>query len=167
MKLSSHHPTDHRQAGILLMECLVYLSVLTILLALGSAAFYSCWDHTRAVITTSSEIESALQAGERWRADIRSATGPILVETNATGEIVRIPKADQQVCYRFEAEEIHREINTNSTSWRLPAKVIRSEMQPESRAGVTAWHWELELKPARKEVALPLRFTFAAAQPKP
>jgi hypothetical protein len=49
----------------------------------------------------------------------------------------------------------------------LLPKVKSSQMQAEARAGVTAWRWELELTPRRKEAYLPLRFTFAAAQSKP
>ena len=49
----------------------------------------------------------------------------------------------------------------------LLPKVKLSQMQPEARGGVTAWRWELELTPRRKEAALPLRFTFVAAQSKP
>ena len=36
-------------------------------------------------------------------------------------------------------------------------------MVMDTRGTVTAWRWELELKPRRKETHLPLRFTFEAA----
>lgn len=155
------------QAGIMLVECLVYIAVFALLFGLGTATFYFCWDHTRTVIITAGEITSALQAGERWRADVRSATGTISVETTATGEIVRIPKAQGEICYRFENGELRREMVATKASWLLLPQVKTSEMKTELRNGITAWRWELEVAPRRKGAALPLRFTFAAAQTTP
>jgi hypothetical protein len=167
MKLPSANSTGRRAAGILLMECLVYLSVFTILLGIGTAAFYFCWDHSRALIFATDDIAAALHTGERWRADVRAATGKIAVETTAAGEVVRIPEAEKEVVYRFESGAVRREIPAVNLSQVLLPKVKSSQMQAEARAGVTAWRWELELTPRRKEAYLPLRFTFAAAQSKP
>jgi Tfp pilus assembly protein FimT len=168
MKLPQTIPAARRQTGIMLMQCLVYMSVFAILLGIGTAAFYFCWDHTRAVISATDDIASALHAGERWRADVRSATGTISVEAMAAGETVRIPKANGgEIRYRFENGELRREMSDGQVSWRLLSKVKASEMKTELRSGVTAWRWELELTPRRKEGALPLRFTFEAAQTKP
>jgi Tfp pilus assembly protein FimT len=167
MKPPSANSTRRRAAGILLMECLVYLSVFTILLGIGSAAFYFCWDHSRALIFATDDIAAALHTGERWRADVRAATGKISVETTAAGEVVRIPEMKNEVVYRFETGEVRREISAVNLSQVLLPKVKSSQMETETRGGVTAWRWELELTPRRKEAYLPLRFTFAAAQTKP
>ena len=66
-------------SGVLLIECLVYVFVFAILLGGATTVFYFCWDHSRAVIFTTDDIASALRAGERWRADVRAATGKITV----------------------------------------------------------------------------------------
>jgi len=97
MKFPSTISSVRRQAGILLIECMVYIFVFAILLGIGTAAFYFCWDHTRAVIFTASEVESVLRAGEGWRADVRAATGKISVETTAAGETVRIPAGEKEI----------------------------------------------------------------------
>ena len=156
-----------RQSGILLMECLVYISVFAILLGIGTAAFYFCWDHSKALIYAADDIESALRAGEHWRADVRGATGKISVETTATGEVVRIPETEKEIVYRFESGEMRREFSTSKNSQLLLPKVKTSQMKTEARGSVTAWRWELELTERRKETHLPLRFTFEAAQTKP
>ena len=88
---------------MLLIECLVYVLVFAILLGGATTVFYFCWDHSRAVIFTADDIASALHAGERWRADVRAATGKITVETSATGEVARIPEGARMVSYRFES----------------------------------------------------------------
>ena len=167
MKLPRNISNPRGRSGILLMECMVYLAVFFILLGGATAVFYFCWDHTRATIFTANEIESALRAGECWRADVRAATGKISVETTATGETVRIPEGGKEVFYRFTGGELRREIPEQNNSRLLLAKVKASEMKPETRDNVTAWRWELEVTPRRKETHIPLLFTFAAAQTKP
>jgi len=167
MKLRTNIPSARRNAGVSLIECLVYVAVFAILLGGGTAAFYFCWDHTRAVIFTASEVESALYAGEIWRKDVREATGKISVETTAEGETVKIPEGGKEIIYRFASGELLREIPAQNHSRLLLGKVKLSEVKSAARDGVTAWHWELELTPRRKEAQFPLRFTFQAAQLKP
>jgi hypothetical protein len=167
MKLRPDNSNAPRQSGILLTECLVYLAVFTILLGLGMAAFYFCWDHTRSVISAANNVESALRAGERWRADVRAATGTISVETTAAGEIVKIPESGNEIVYRFENGGLRREISSPENSQLLLEKVNASEMKIEPRDGVTAWRWELELTPQRRESHFPLLCTFEAVQMRP
>ena len=154
-------------SGVLLIECLVYVFVFAILLGGATAVFYFCWDHSRAVIFTTDDIASALRAGERWRADVRAATGKITVETNATGEVARIPEGARTVFYRFESGEVRRQISTSDYQELLLAKVKTSQMAMDARGTVSAWRWEVELVPRRKEANLPLLFTFEAAQTRP
>jgi len=167
MKLLPAISSARRPAGIMLIECMVYLAVFVILLGIGTAAFFFCWDHTRALIFATDDIAAALHAGERWRADVRHATGKISVATTATGESVGIPEAGKKIVYRFESGEVRREIPTLKDSELLLPKVRSSRMQADARGAVDAWRWELELTPRRQETHLPLRFTFEAAQPKP
>lgn len=152
---------------MMLIECLVYIAVFAILTGIGLASFYFCWDHTRGTIYATDEVESALRAGEGWRADVRAATGKISVENTATGEVVTIPEGERTVVYRFEADELRREIPAQNNSRLLLPKVKTSEMTTEARDGVTAWRWELAVTPRRKEAHLPMLFTFEAAQIKP
>ena len=108
-----------------------------------------------------------MHAGERWRADVRAATGKITVQTNATGEVVQIPEGARVVSYRFEAGKISRQFSASAKALLLLSNVKTSQMEMDDRGGVRAWRWELEMAPARKETHLPLRFTFEAAQTKP
>jgi len=167
MKLSPKYFPARRRAGDLLIECLVYVAVFGILLGVGTAAFYFCWDHTRATISTASEIASALHAGETWRADVRAATGNISVTATPAGQTVKIPGRNGSVTYCFASGELSRETSASNRPHVLFEKVLDSAMQTESRAGVTAWRWELKLTPPRHETHFPLQFTFEAAQPTP
>ena len=167
MKLRPNISAARRRSGVSLIECLVYIAVFGILLGIGTAAFYFCWDHTRAVIFTTDEVASALRAGERWRTDVRAATGKISVETTAVGETVRIPAGGKEILYRFESGELRRDIPSQNSSQLLLEKVKASEMSSASSPNVTAWRWEMEVIPLRKEARFPLLFTFAAAPSKP
>ena len=166
MKLRTNIPAVRRQSGVTLIECLVYISVFTILLGIGTASFYMCWDHTRATVFTADEIESALRAGECWRADVRAATGKISVESTAAGETVRIPETGGEILYRFADGELRRENPAKNNSRLLLAKVKTSDMKTAARENVMAWQWEVELVPPNKAGRFPLLFTFEAAQTK-
>jgi hypothetical protein len=167
MKLHPDISHARGRSGILLMECLMYLAVFAILLGGATTVFYFCWDHSKAMIYATDDIASALRAGERWRADVRAATGKISVETAATGEVVRIPETEREIVYRFESGEVRRQIASENFSQLLLPKVRTSQMKMDARGEVTAWRWELELTERRKETQLPLLFTFEAAQTKP
>jgi hypothetical protein len=167
MKLPSNHSFIRHRTGVVLLECLVYVVVFAILLGLGTAAFYFCWDHTRATIGTTSEIAAALHAGETWRADIRAATGKISVTATPEGELVEIPARTGKVIYRFTSGELRREIPTLNRSHVLVEKTLASAMWAEPREGVSAWRWELELTPPRHEQPFPLQFIFEAVPTTP
>ncbi len=167
MKLPRHISKTRRLAGIMITECLVYIAVFGILLGIGTAAFYFCWDHSKALIYATDDIAAALRAGEHWRADVRAATGKISVETMANGEVVRIPEAGKEIIYRFESGEVRREFSASNISQLLLPKVKSSQMAAAARGDVAAWCWELELTERRKETLLPLRFTFEAVPAKP
>lgn len=153
---------SNRAAGASLLECLVYIAVFGILLNLAAAAFYFCWDHTRAVIYESSDIESALHAGECWRTDVRLATGNIFVENTSAGEVTIIPEGRKKISYRFAGGELRRQVNRENVTQLLLSKVKASQMQADPRGNVTAWRWELQLVERRRETQIPLMFTFEA-----
>jgi prepilin-type N-terminal cleavage/methylation domain-containing protein len=165
MKLFPHKDSVRKRTGMTLLECLVYIAVFAILMGVGTAAFYFCWDHTRATISTATEVESALRAGETWRADVRAATGKIIVSEAADGEVIEIPGHAGKVIYRYRGDELYRENGDTGRSRLVLEKVVHSTMQTEARAGVTAWRWELELKPPRQMPNFPVRFTFLSASP--
>jgi hypothetical protein len=153
------------KGGYLLEECLVYLGVFTVVLGLGLGAFCVCWDYSKALHGAADDITAALRAGERWRADIRKATGKITVETTTHGQVLRIPQGRNKLLYRFNAGEVRRQVAAGDFSELMLPRVKASQMLKETRGPVTAWRWEVELTPRRKETRLPWQFTFEAAPP--
>lgn len=166
MNASTHIRKARPAAGILLIECLVYMAVFAVLTGVGMATFYFCWNTTQGVVRETDDIGAALRAGERWRADVRHAQGNIAVASSADGQTLRIPGSQGAVIYHFEAGKIRREAPRLAPQWVL-SKVKASEMTHELRGGVGAWRWELELSELRSNMHLPLVFTFEAAPPTP
>jgi type II secretory pathway pseudopilin PulG len=167
MKLRPSIHCARNRNGFLLIECLVYLAIFVLIFGLALASFYRCSDNSKALLYATDDVAAALHAGERWRADVRGATGPITVETAAAGEQLRIPCGTNAVLYRFDAGEVHRQLASSDYSELVLPTVKASQMLDDARGPVRAWRWELELKPHRKETHLPLLFTFEAAQTKP
>lgn len=167
MKFYDNHLRSGNPAGFTLIECMVYIAAFLILSAVAMGSFFLCWDHSKALISGSDDIRSALLTGERWRADIRQATGSIAIETNASGEVVKIPEGEQAIYYRFESGKIFRQVGTLNLPVLLLPTVKSSGMKQEIRGGVTACRWELELVQRRKEIHTPLKFTFEAVPKAP
>lgn len=163
MKLSSPNSSVWAQTGYLLLECLVYIAVFAVVTGLGLMTFYQCWDNSKALRLTTDDVAAALRAGERWRADIRGATGNITIEKTASGELLRIPCGTNVILYRFADAKIRRQLASSGFAESTLTAVEVSQMVKDTRGTVTAWRWELALKPHHKATHLPLQFTFEAA----
>lgn len=151
--------------GYLLLEALAYIAVVFVVLGVAYAAFYRSLDHSFALRRAAEDITGALHTGERWRADIRAAGRRIWAENTNTDWVLHLEGARGEVAYRFADDALFR--RSGSGPWvRLLANVKSSAMEPDQRQHLTAWRWELELKPRAKGTEKPGRirplFTFLA-----
>ena len=158
------------QSAYLIIEALVYIGVLFVLLGAGYTALYHCIDSSVALRRNADDITSALHAGERWRADVRSATSEVRLESTAAGELLHLEGASGTVVYRFNTNAVTRRVGAGP--WvRLLPNVKSSTMTSDPREYVTAWRWELELEPRAKGSVKPGRvrplFTFIAIPERP
>ncbi len=132
------------QGAYLLIECLVYIAVIGALLGVGYAAMYRCIDSSIALRRNADDIANALHAGERWRADIRAATGPPRLENTAAAQLLYLDSPRGTVTYRFAINAITRRLDEGTWVRVLP-NVKSSVMTADPREHVAAWRWELEL----------------------
>lgn len=151
----------------MLVECITYIAVFLIMSSGAMVAFYLSWDHSKALISATDDITAALQAGERWRADVRASSGTIRIEKASDGQVVSIPEDGKEIVYRFSSGGVRRQVGTDGFSALLLPRVVSSEMTLDRRGDVRAWRWELQVAQRRKETHLPLLFTFEAAQKAP
>lgn len=147
--------------GMMLIECLVYMAVFVVLLGLGTLALYRSLDNMRALRSNADDIARALNAGELWRDDIRSATGPIHIV--GSGQIIEIPHSHLEISYKFTGTEVLRGTGTDKAWQVLLPKVRHSLMAVDARPHVIAWRWELELQTSsRANIHVRPLFTFLA-----
>jgi hypothetical protein len=127
------------------MEALVYIGVVGLLLGIGYAAMYRCIDNSVTLRRNADDIASALRAGERWRADLRTATQVQLGESSAAPTL-HLSGSRGEIEYQLADGTILRRQATGP--WiRLLGNVKSSAMQSVPRQKLTTWHWELELQP--------------------
>ena len=151
--------------GYFLLECLVYIALVMGLLGVGYVAFYRCVDNSLALHRYAEDVASALHAGERWRADVRAATSPPRVENTESAQLLHVDSPRGEVTYRFATNGISRRLGEGAWLNVLP-RVKASTMSADPREHVTAWRWELELRPRTTGSMKPGRirplFTFSA-----
>ena len=160
-----------RDSGLMaymLTEVLVYIGLVFVLLGIAYAAMYRAVDNSVALRRNADDIVGALHAGERWRADVRSATFGLRWVTLNDSAVLQLRSLTNQVEYRFAEDAVYRRTGTGNWS-RILQRVKSSSMEPDRRTSVVAWRWELELvtpphgsyRPGRVQ---PL-FTFLAVPP--
>jgi hypothetical protein len=161
MKLRTQSSSNHTgRCGATLIECLVYIGVMTTILSVASIAFYRCFDHMRALRRNADDITRVLHIGELWRHDVRlSVRPPTLDETDQT---LHVQHKSGVVDYRFGENEILRRTAADAPWTSVLTNLSQSKMQQETRHGVAAWRWEIALRPLRKPARVQPLFTFTA-----
>jgi len=150
-------------AAFTLVECLVYMSMLLVLLGVGYTAMYKSMDASSGLRRNASDITHALDAGERWREDVRAATqSPRVERVSDDKTLLHIPQPNGEVTYQFATNTILR--RAGSGEWSLALEHVNtSAFISDARKNVTAWKWEVELQPYRKSLTrLHPLFTFLA-----
>ena len=156
-------PAARHVSGCSLLECLVYMAALMVILAMLATVYYHAdWNH-RTLNRNAADIVRALQAGERWREDVRLASGPLQPGPAGGGQELSIPHTNGLVRYAFRDGGVWRQAAPAARWQEALAGVLSSRMEKENRRFVAAWRWELELKSRQKTARVKPRFSFEAA----
>lgn len=170
MRLTIQNQTRERRrsrrgAGYLMNEALVYISVVFVVLGVGYAAMYRCVANSVALRRSADDITAAVRAGERWRADVRSAGRQARLETVSGMQVLRLVGPRTDLSYAFMEGSVVRRVGAGA--WVPVVKNVKSsEMQADPRREVAAWKWELELQPRLKTTRIRPLFSFAAVPEK-
>jgi len=162
MKLWLYNQASNRARGFAIMECLVYAFLTVLLFGVALAAFYRCVDGSITLRRNADDISAALLAGERWRSDIRAASGRIALEKGIEDDMLMLAGTDEKIAYQFATNAVWRRIGDGN--WVCAVTNVKSSvMLADVRAGVNAWRWELELRPrAKRPGSFRPLFTFLA-----
>src|SRR5580658_7869675 len=143
--------------GFLLLELMVFLALSVVILGLAFSAYYRCADNSKRLQQNAADILAAVNAGERWRDDIRLAQSAVI---NTNG--IDIVQSGDTIEYRFDQQAVWRHSTQTGRTICLLSKVKTSAMQPEARRQVRAWRWEVELQARKAPPYLHPLFTFEA-----
>ena len=160
--LLSTRTSRHHAKGILLIECLVYFSIWLVVMGLAFAAFYRCLDYSKALSRNAADIVRVLQAGERWREDVRRATGPLERFEFDDDLALHIPQTTGETIYVFVKDGIWRSTGERAPWMKILSGVRSSRMLKDERERVVTWRWEVELKNAQKAARVRPLFSFRA-----
>jgi hypothetical protein len=165
--LSASRRLSSRYAGAyMLIEAMVYVGALFVLLGAGYAAVYRCIDRSVALRRNAEDITSALQTGERWRADVRLATGGARLDNAEAGQLLHLHGQRTEHQYKFADGAVWR--RSGDGPWvSVLTNVISSKIESDRRQKVTALRWELELRSHSRLSQIKPLFTFLAAPPAP
>jgi hypothetical protein len=152
----------HHEKGILLFECLVYFSIWLLVMGLAFAAFYRCVDYSKALSRNAADIVHVLQAGERWRDDVREATGPLERFDLEDNMALHIPHTTGETIYLFMKDGIWRSTDESAPWMKILSGVRTSRVLKDERGRVVTWRWEVELKNVRKAARFRPLFSFQA-----
>lgn len=161
-------PSPRRgEQGIMLLEAVVYVSLLAVVLALALGAFYTGMENYRNLASNADDITRTLKAGERWRADVRHASGAPEIGPGATASnaTLRLPHGKDAVQYALRDGVMFRRGLGEANEIPLLTGVARSEFVRDPRTNVTAWRWEVELAGRQKVARVRPLFTFQAVEP--
>lgn len=162
----SHRGLVCQQRGIMLVECLIYIGVLGLITLLAFSTFFSFLSHHRDIVRNSEDIVGTVHSIEKWRADVRLATQPLALETNNLEHVLRIHQASHDVAYVFDGKEVWRVVDGVTPERPLLTRIKSSRMEEDKRTHVTAWRWEVELTPSRKNTRYKPQFSGWAVPPK-
>ena len=151
-----------RRRGFALIECLVYVAVLMLISSLALAAFYRAWDYSKHLRRVASDIERALEAGERWRADLRATRGTPQVTESKTETWLALPQTNGEIRYHFTNGTVFRRQSPAAGELPLLTGLKECRFLPDPRQKVTAWRWEIELMTTQRLVRVKPVFTFQA-----
>lgn len=153
------------QHAYLMTEALVYIGVVAVILSVGSVAMYRCIDNCIVLRRNANDIVRTVNAGERWRADVRAARTRARLEGAAGAQVLHLQGTSGVIDYRFAEGVVYRRAGTGK--WVSVLDRVKScAFEPDPRQSVAVWRWELELEPRLKGAMRPGRvrplFTFLA-----
>ncbi|HEX4119101.1 MAG TPA: hypothetical protein VH619_00635 [Verrucomicrobiae bacterium] len=155
MKLRCHR--NRKSAGYFLIELLVYMALLVVIWELAYAAYWRCLDNSKRLQLNAAEILQAVEAGERWRGDVRLSRS-----ASIHGNLFTLVQPGDTVEYRFDKESVMRRSTRSNRTVCLLNNVRFSGMNADPRRQVRGWKWELEMQSSKKPPFLRPLFTFEA-----
>jgi len=163
-RVQSHCGSSRHRQGILLMECLAYMSLWLIVVGVALQFFYQAYTQSKHLVRNADDIVRVLKAGERWRTDVRSSSLAPRWEPreNEAGRDLVLGAASDWVAYRCTTTNVLRR-SAGEPRWKEVFGGLQvGAFHRDERGSVVSWRWELELRPRVQKPGIRPRFTFQA-----
>jgi hypothetical protein len=160
---------SQRVRGLLLMECLVYLSLWFVIVGVGFGLFYQVYSQAKHLARTADDIGRVLKAGERWRQEVRaSELAPRWQSTESgVGDELLLGGETTWVAYRCTTTNLLRRTAADP-EWREFLGGLKAcALHCDERGPVVSWRWEIEIQARVPRPSIRPRFTFQAVSPLP
>lgn len=156
-----HSPA--RASGATLVEMLVFFSLLLVLMAIGFAAYDRVWFESRQLERRADAVRGLTQFGERWREDIRSASGPPAIHVDGRG--MDIPMGALVVTWRIDGKPAFLSRTAEGERFQLaPWPLSGGSFSRIPRPNCTGWATDIRLLASRSAPRPPvLRFIAASS----
>ena len=152
---------NRRSSGILLVECMIYIGVLALLLGFAFTAFYHLHRQSTYLRRNTEDIARAMQAGERWRGEVRMSSEAEILENDGV-EMLRLAHGTNEILYAFQNNKVWRK-ELPDEAWKTFLRDVNSSrMTIRNTEFSDCLVWEVELKGAQKIVRVKPLFSFLA-----
>lgn len=145
-------PFRKRQAGISLLEALVYIACLSVLLTLLSVSVWKLNAFQSNIGERANNVGKLLDVGEMWRNEVRTAS----TLSDDAKEGMQYTKNGKACSYQVVESQLVQ--TTADQSQVLLKNVVSSMMSPQERDGVRYWQWDVSVATGKRGGVLTFSF---------
>jgi len=154
---------EREASGIMLMECLFYLSIWMVVVGLGFTLFYRVYSQSKQLARVSDQVVQTLRAGEQWRKDVRGSRAAPRWEPReqGTGEFI-LEREGVELAYRVEGTNLLKKVAVDGRWQEVLSGLKTCRFWRDEAGGVVSWRWEVELSSRAAHPPVRPRFSFQA-----
>jgi len=135
--MNLERPIRKRQAGISLVETLVYITCLSGLLTMLSVSVWKLNAFQTNIGERANNVGKLLEVGEMWRNEVRTAS----TLSDDAREGMQYTKNGKSCSYQVnDGQLVYKEADQSQV---LLKNVVSSTMSPQKRDGVRYWQWDV------------------------
>ena len=151
-----------KESGMALLECLIYCGLLFVIFWLALESFYRGVANARQLDRQAAQVAKVLSVGERWRADVRLARGPLREALVADGIRLVVPQQAGETVYGFREHTLYRQAAGSGYDEPVLTDVDEVRYFRDEPATVGSWRCELMLTGKKNRPGPKPQFTFQA-----
>ena len=154
-----------RDTGLMLVECLMYISAVMVIVGLALAIFYQCQTQSVRLSRQSEHIAITLRFGERWRKEVRNAPATPEIKEHDSATAFHIPAPKGEIVYLYDGAAVWRKAAKDSHYVLFVEGIAGLKFQKEVREHAAGWRMEIELATYERHPKNKPQFSFLCVNP--